>query len=116
MRPPRIRPGSDNAAPVARMNGTRMRSLIYDSADSIRQLLDSGFEMPIHFAAVGTNGAVVAGTYRVASRGRSFECQITVETKRPEGLTAPINVMYVDCRGEAAVVVLRPSASEPVAQ
>jgi hypothetical protein len=93
-----------------------MRSLIYDSAGSIRQLLDSGFEMPIHFAAVGTNGAVVAGTYRAASHGRSFTCQITVETTCPEGLTAPVNVMYVDCRGVAALVVLRPSPSEPVPQ
>ena len=60
------------------------------------------------FAAVGTNGAVVAGTYQPANHGRSFKCQITVQTTKPEGLTAPVNVMYVDRRGEAALVVLRP--------
>ena len=89
-----------------------MQSMIYDSANSIRQLLDSGFEMPIHFAAVGTNGAVVAGTYRASPHGRSFECQITVQTMKPEGLTAPVNVMYVDRRGEAALIVLRPTQGE----
>jgi hypothetical protein len=93
-----------------------MKAVIYDSVTSIRQLLDSGFEMPIHFAAVGTNGAVVAGTYRETDHGRSFECQITVQTMKPEGLTAPVNVMYVDRRGEAALVVLRHSQSEPVPQ
>jgi len=84
-----------------------MKSMIYDSVRSIRQLLDSAFEMPIHFAAVGTNGAVVAGTYRAATHGRSFRCQITVQTTTQEGLTAPVNVMYVDRRGEAALAVLR---------
>jgi hypothetical protein len=93
-----------------------MESMIYDSVTSIRQLLDSGFEMPIHFAAVGTNGAVVAGTHRAAHHGRLFECQITVQTMKPEGLTAPVNVMYVDRRGEAALVVLRPSQGESVPQ
>jgi hypothetical protein len=92
-----------------------MQSTIYDSSDSIRQLLESGFEMPIHFAAVGINGAVVAGTYRALPHG-SFECQITVQTMKPEGLTAPVNVMYVDRRGEAALVVLRPTLEEPVRQ
>ena len=30
-----------------------MKSMIYDSVTSIRQLLDSGFEMPIYFAGLG---------------------------------------------------------------
>jgi hypothetical protein len=93
-----------------------MQSIVYDSSDSIRQLLESGFEMPIHFAAVGTNGAVLAGTYRAVAHGRSFECQITVQTMKPEGLTAPVNVMYVDRRGEAALIVLRPANGDPVRQ
>jgi len=89
-----------------------MESLIYDSNASLRQLLDTGFQMPIHFAAVGTNGSVVAGTYRRASRGKGFDCRITAQNLSPEGLTAPVNIMYVDRRGEAALVVLRPSQHE----
>jgi hypothetical protein len=90
--------------------------MIDDSSDSIRQPLKSGFEMPIHFAAAGTNGSVVAVTYLAASHGHSIEYQITVQTVKPEGLTGPVNVMYVDRRGEAALVVLRPTEEEPVRQ
>jgi hypothetical protein len=93
-----------------------LSSLIYDSGKSIEHLLASGFELPIHFAAVGTNGAVVAGTFCAAAHGRLFDCRITMQTMEPEGLTAPVNVMYVDRRGEAALVVVRPSQAAPVPQ
>ena len=89
-----------------------MRSLIYDSRASIEHLLRQGFLMPIHFAAVGTNGGVVAGTYSMSPAGSGFSCEVTVQTVRPEGLTAPVNIMYVDSRGESALVVLRRSEAE----
>lgn len=94
-----------------------MGSVIYDSRDSIQQLLDHGFEMPIHFAAVGTNGSVVAGTYRRSRRnGARFDCQITVRTEDHD-LTSPVNIMYVDRRGKSALIVLRNSQdaiNEPI--
>ena len=83
--------------------------MIYNSAFSIQKLIEGGFEMPIHFAAVGTNGAIVAGTYTPSKNGQGFECQITVQALKQEGLTAPVNILYVDRRGESAVVVLRQS-------
>jgi len=89
-----------------------MESVIYDSGASIRQLLNRGFKMPIHFAAVGANGAVAAGTFQFSPDGQGFDCQITVQNSEAEGLTAPVNIMYVDRRGEAALVVLRPTQSE----
>lgn len=88
-----------------------MESLIYDSGASVQELLAKGFEMPIHFAAVGANGAVFAGTFRLLPGSNELDCQITVETSNPEGLTGPINIMYVDRRGESALVILRPSPS-----
>ena len=60
--------------------------------------------------------AVVAGTYRAALHGRSFESQITVQTMTREGLTAAVNVMYVDHRGEAALIVVRLANGDPVQQ
>jgi hypothetical protein len=90
-----------------------MESIIYDSAASVRQLLRKGFEMPIHFAAVGTNGSVVAGTFRFSRSRDDFDCQITIQPSVVESLTAPINIMYVDRKGEAALVVLRPSPGGP---
>ena len=90
-----------------------MGSLIYDSGPSILQLLDRGFVMPIHFAAIGTNGAVVTGTYRFLSDNSELECQITAQTPEPEGMIAPVNIVYVDSKGEAALVVLRKNSDEP---
>ena len=84
-----------------------MSSVIYDSGADVKKLLDRGFEMPIHFAALGANGAAVTGTYRFLSDRFEFECQITSETADPEGMTAPVNIMYVDSKGECAHSVLR---------
>ena len=84
-----------------------MNSLFFDSGSSVQQLLDRGFEMPIHFVAVGTNGSVVGGTYHRTSNDRDLVCEITIQSTNPNGLTAPVNIMYVDRRGESAVVVLR---------
>jgi len=89
-----------------------MESLIDDSDASIRQLLKAGFELPIHFAAVGVNGSVVAGSFHRLPGGHGLDCQITAQTMGPEGLKAPVNIMYVDRRGEAALVVLRPPQEE----
>jgi hypothetical protein len=84
-----------------------MGSVIYDSRDSIRQLLDHGFEMPIHFAAVGVDGSVVAGTYSPSGRGGAgVDCQITLQTE-DKSLSPPVNIMFVDRRGESAVIVVR---------
>jgi hypothetical protein len=86
-----------------------MESVIYDSEASVQQLLHRGFQMPIHFAAVGTNGSVVAGTFHLLPDGQGMECQITVPTSSEQGLTAPVNIMYVDSKGESALVVVRQS-------
>ncbi|HEY3836524.1 MAG TPA: hypothetical protein VGL72_08130 [Bryobacteraceae bacterium] len=89
-----------------------MKSMIYDTRSSVQQLLDRGFEMPIHFVAVGTNGSVVGGTYRRKPDGDDLDCEITIPSTSAAGLTAPVNIMYVDRRGESAVVVLRKSPEE----
>ena len=69
--------------------------------------------MPIHFAAVGTNGSVVAGTFRLSRSCDDFDCRISVRPSAVEGLTAPVNIMYVDRKGEAALFVLRSLQDEP---
>ena len=71
----------------------------------MKELLDQRFQMPIHFAAVGTNGSIVAGTYRPLSHSGGFDCAITVQTS--DGLIAPVNVMVVDSQGKSAIVVLQ---------
>jgi hypothetical protein len=85
----------------------RMKSLIFEGGPSIQQLIEHGFRMPIHFAAIGINGSVVAGTYTEAVSGEELSCEITVQCIDPGGLTAPVNIMCVDSRGASAVFVLR---------
>jgi hypothetical protein len=75
-----------------------MKSQICDPSASVQQLRDRGFEMPIHFVAVETNGSVIGGTYSLTSNGRDFACEITIPSANPNGLTAPVNIMYVDQR------------------
>ena len=84
-----------------------MQSMFYDTEESIRELLAMGFEMPVHFVAMGTDGSIFAGTVH-SQAGNGFDCRITIPPN-PRGLAAPVNIMYVDCRGEAALVVLRPA-------
>ena len=89
-----------------------MDSVVYDSTASIQQLLDRGFELPIHFAAVGTNGSVVAGTFSHSGAERRLNCQITVRRMKRDGLAGPVNILYVDRKGESAVVTLRPAGED----
>ena len=68
--------------------------------------------MPIHFAAVGNNGAVIAGTFLFSSGGPDLGCHIAVQSST-EGLTAPVDIMYFDRKVQAALVVLHPSDGKP---
>jgi len=83
-----------------------MESVIHDSTASIEQLLARGFEMPIHFVAMGANGAIFAGSIDFSGNGHGLDCKMTVQPE-DEGLTAPVNIMYVDRKGEAALVGVR---------
>jgi hypothetical protein len=91
---------------VGQKGKTQMGAVIYDSTDSIQQLIDQGSEMPIYFAAMGIDGSVVTGTYRRSRRNGGFDCQITAQTKE-NSLMPPINIMYVDRRGVSALIVVR---------
>jgi hypothetical protein len=82
-------------------------------ADALRMMLDDlGFELPLHFAAIASNGAVMAGTYRLDEAGGELACRVTVEPT--DMVTTPVNIMYVDARGEAARVVIGPSGTPRV--
>jgi hypothetical protein len=90
-----------------------MSDPIYDSGLSVQELLDRGFELPIHFAAIGANGSVVAGTYQPRDDASGLDCRITAQSSETEGLTVPVNIMFVDSRGESAVIVVRRLPGRP---
>ena len=69
-----------------------MQKLIYDAGASIQQLLDKGFQMPIH-CGVGRS-AVIAGTYNFCyGEGDSTE---QYRLRHGNALDVTGNFMYVD--------------------
>ena len=70
-------------------------------ADCIVQLIDNGFELPLHVAGIARNGAALVATYSAGDNGLETSFKLL-----PSGhFATPINLMFVDARGEAARVV-----------
>ena len=66
------------------------------------ELLDRGFEPPITFVAISVDGNVFGCRHT-----GSGEPQIVADHGTGEHWRAPVNLLYVDSRGEAARVLLR---------
>ena len=72
---------------------------------AIGQLLERGFEFPIHFAVISVNGGISAGSFEQRENG-GFECKFLAEHSVEAGLQLPINIMFVDSKsGDAARVL-----------
>lgn len=85
------------------------RSMILDPREIARvleELTERGFVLPFHMAAFGVNGGLLAGTFSESTSGSGLDFrQIAMNAPDP-GFLMPINMMFVDARGEAARVVL----------
>lgn len=82
--------------------------LAQELADILTCLLENGFEPPFHAAMLGTNGAGFLVTYEDRrAEGEGLKAIVRYEPSGP--LKTPINMMFVDQRGEAARVYLGPS-------
>jgi hypothetical protein len=81
-------------------------------AEILGGLIDRGFVLPFHFAALGSNGSVLAGSFRADETGGGLTCEIAAEHFVEKVFVAPINVMFVDARGEAARVAIGPDGEE----
>lgn len=84
---------TDNA--VTRMFGAFLNDL----------LNEKGFVLPIHMVVLGANGAVMSGTYSESGEGLSFD---QTAEYLPDGgfMKPPLNLIFVDSRGEAARIVV----------
>ena len=79
-----------------------MDDLVQAMAECLQSLLDSGFEAPLHVAGVARNGSAFVVTYELTKDG--LEPTFRLE---PNGAFAlPVNMMFVDQRGEAARLVI----------
>ena len=74
-------------------------------AECLQTLLGEGFEPPLHVAGVAINGSAFLATYLVGEE--SLVAQFRLE---PDGdFQPPVNMMFVDSRGEAARLVMKTS-------
>ena len=72
----------------------------------IETLLERGYVPPIHCAVLGVNGSLVAALFqRVAGEDR-FSTTCTAQYFLDEGFLLPINILFVDSRGEAMRVLI----------
>jgi hypothetical protein len=81
-----------------------------DTAKQIRHvlslLLEGGFVMPIILTSIDRYGSVMLAEYTaVAGKKDHWDCEIIAERMKSELFEPPINILFVDARGEAARVV-----------
>lgn len=69
-------------------------------------LLERGYRLPIHCAVMGVNGSLIAALFsKVAGEDRVLTT-CTAQYFVDDGFTLPINMLFVDSRGEAMRVVV----------
>lgn len=74
-------------------------------AEVLEKLLAAGFQPPLHFAAIAKNGSVLAGRYDAVADG-SLDATMLAQALVEDMFLVPVNMMFVDHRGEVARVVL----------
>jgi hypothetical protein len=84
------------------LKGHTMRELIESLSSMLNNVLESGFELPVHVAVIGCNGAFITATYE----RRNDELTTTIHSATGGDLKAPLNVVFVDSHGEAARTVI----------
>jgi hypothetical protein len=78
-----------------------------DFAMILEDLQERGFALPFHVAAVGVNGAILAGDISEDATRSHLDFAVTAEHYPDDrGFECPMNMMFVDSKGEAARVVL----------
>jgi hypothetical protein len=88
-----------------------MRSGHFDDnlflAGILHELIEHGFELPIQCALIGVNGSVSASLIQKVEGQPDLSSVRTVEHVVDGRFAVPINVFFVDSRGEAVRVLVR---------
>ena len=72
----------------------------------LQKLLDEKkFELPMYWVSIGANGAFLIGKYVQSVDGETLDCDLLAEGGKDFQL--PINMMFVDPRGQAARVLIK---------
>jgi len=105
-----------------RFRAPRIRRTTVDFiTEKLRQVLETlistGFELPIRFALISTNGVILAGHFEFSANGAAVDTRFVAEHfPQDNGMSLPINIMFTDNRGEATRVCIesRPGRESPV--
>jgi hypothetical protein len=81
-----------------------------DTAKQIRQILillqEGGFKMPMILTSGDRYGSVMLAEYTsVVGKKDHWDCEIIAQRMKSEVFEPPINMLFVDARGETARVV-----------
>jgi len=68
-------------------------------------LIDYNFQLPVSWVWIGVNGAFMTGRIEFSEASKEFKSILL--SGKPRKLRFPVNVMFVDARGEAAHVLFK---------
>src|ERR1700739_1164696 len=75
--------------------------------DVLHALAEQGFELPLHVTCLGRNGTMMYFSYDAKDDDTdSLEATLVAKHSHESGVALPINLFFVDARGEAARVVI----------
>jgi hypothetical protein len=69
-------------------------------------LLERGYRLPIHCAVMGVNGSLIAALFSKTDGEDRFSTSCTAQHFVDEGFVLPVNMLFVDSRGEAMRVLV----------
>ena len=78
---------------------------------TLDELLIRGYEPPFHMATLGCNGEGFTVTY--AQDGEGLNAVLTSRVAEHGTLDYPINILIVDSRGQARLVLIQDPNGEP---
>jgi hypothetical protein len=85
--------------------------LTLQMGEVLETLIDRGFVPPIYVAALSHNGSALCFVYDASPSGAGLEASVLCHHFAGRMMAMPINVMFVDKRGEATRVVLKADAA-----
>ena len=77
-------------------------------AEIARELIARGFEPPLWLAIISLNGCTLTYRYDADHSTGGFSPTLLAENLSEDVMRLPINIMFVDSRGEATRVVIDP--------
>jgi hypothetical protein len=74
-------------------------------------LLEKGFEPPLYWALIASNGAMLTGCYEPCAEGESLQAKLLFEhypdRLHPRFMRMPFNMMFVDGTGRVSRLTMR---------